>query len=432
MLRDTGDQPVLQVNCNTIGNQQSSPMKKQLSVIVAFTVLSLCTYSQIVFEEGYFIDESDQKINCLIKNVDWKNNPGEFEYRLPQINEVQKAGIQSVKEFGVNGFSKYVRADVQIDRSGFEQTNLNAEKNPVFREETLFLEVLVEGKASLYIYRDGNLVRFFYRLDDSEITQLVYKRYLLESTIARNNYFRQQLFVALKCPGLTSGDFESADYDSKDLYKLFVRFNDCTNSAQVRYMPDQKKDLFNLTIRPGLNLSKLVISNQSDDSWQTAFGTEPSFRFGVEAELIMPFNKNKWSIIAEPTFQYYRSETTTELDNMPVIELNARAKYQSIELPLGIRHYFFLNEKSKIFINASYLFDFSMNSSIVFLRSNGSTYNALEIIPRRNLGFGAGYKHEDTFSLEVRYQTGRNLFSDYMYWHSEYRTLSVILGYSFF
>jgi hypothetical protein len=61
-----------------------------------------------------------------------------------------------------------------------------------------------------------------------------------------------------------------------------------------------------------------------------------------------------------------------------------------------------------------------------------TTTAKLEITAGRNPGFGAGYKHEDTFSLEVRYQTGRNLFSDYLYWHSEYRTLSVILGYSFF
>lgn len=72
-------------------------MKKQLSVLVAFTFFSQCSYSQIVFEDGYFINESDQKINCLIKNVDWKNNPNEFEYRVSLADAVQKADIQSVK-----------------------------------------------------------------------------------------------------------------------------------------------------------------------------------------------------------------------------------------------------------------------------------------------------------------------------------------------
>jgi hypothetical protein len=211
-----------------------------------------------------------------------------------------------------------------------------------------------------------------------------------------------------------------------------VRFNECANSAQVQYEPDQKRDLLNLTIRPGLNLSKIAINNQSDDSWQTYFGIEPGLRFGVETEFVLPFNKNKWSIIAEPTFQYYRSESTAEFDNMPVITLVARAKYQSIELPLGIRHYFFLNEKSKIFLNASYLFDFSINSSIDFLRSDGTTYNTLDIAPRRNVALGAGYKHKDTFSVEVRFQTDRNLLREYLYWHAEYRTISIIFGYSLF
>lgn len=406
-------------------------MKKQLSVFVACTLLSLCSYSQIVFEDGYFIDESDQKINCMIRNVDWKNNPREFEYKVPSNYLVQKGGIRSVKEFGVNNESKYVRARVLIDRSGDELKNIRSGKNPVFQEEILFLKVLVEGKASLYTYLDGNLVRFFYNIDGSEIRQLVYKRYLLESTIAQNNSFRQQLFVDLKCPGLTLRDFESADYNSKNLRKLFVHFNECSSSTQVQYASDQKQDLFDLTIRPGLNLSRLLIENRSDDSYNTVFGNATGLRFGVETEFVLPFNKNKWSITAEPTFQYYRSETTTELDGMPLLVLIARANYQSIELPVGLRHYFYLNENSKIFINAAYIFDFSINSSIKFLRSNGSTYKELEITPRRNLALGAGYKIKDTFSFELRYQTGRNLFSEYLYWHSDYSTFSVVLGYSF-
>ena len=49
-------------------------MKKNLLLLLV-SILTVNVYSQISLEEGYYIDNSNQKINCLIKNLDWKNNP---------------------------------------------------------------------------------------------------------------------------------------------------------------------------------------------------------------------------------------------------------------------------------------------------------------------------------------------------------------------
>ena len=56
-------------------------MRKQILVLAFITISCLQSYSQIIFENGYFIDESNNRIECLIKNIDWKNNPTEFEYK---------------------------------------------------------------------------------------------------------------------------------------------------------------------------------------------------------------------------------------------------------------------------------------------------------------------------------------------------------------
>ena len=63
------------------------------------------------------INESNQRIECLIKNIGWINNPTMFEYRLSQNGTIQKATIQIVKEFGINNVSKYIRVKTNIDRS---------------------------------------------------------------------------------------------------------------------------------------------------------------------------------------------------------------------------------------------------------------------------------------------------------------------------
>ena len=145
--------------------------------------LSIACFSQIVFEKGYFIDESNQRIECLVRNVDWRNNPTEFEYKMSEDSDLLRASIGTVTEFGVDNVSKWVRATVDIDQSGDGLNDLSKERNPVFEEKRVFLKVLIEGKASLFLFREGNLTRFFYRKDDSEIRQLVYKRYFIEKKL---------------------------------------------------------------------------------------------------------------------------------------------------------------------------------------------------------------------------------------------------------
>jgi len=395
-------------------------MKKQLLFLLTIILSSNC-YSQISFYKGYFIDNTNQKTNCLIKNIDWKNNPTEFEYKLFENSVSEKATIKSIKEFGIDDISKYVRSTVNIDRSSKNINNLSNYKNPVFKEEEFFLKVLVEGKANLYLFEDGNLKRYFFNKENSAIEQLVFKSYKTSNNkIGKNNRFKNQLWNNLKCPNFKITKIENLDYQKNDLIDFFVEYNECNGEKNINYEENQKKDLFNLSIRPGFNSSSLSIQNSVSSSRNTDFESEFGFRFGIEAEFIMPFNKNKWSLIIEPTYQYFKSEK--EITNQSV-----KADYKSIEIPVGIRHYFFLNENSKIFINGSFIIDFSSNSIIDF--SSGTD---LEIKTRNNQAFGIGYKHNDKYSLELRYQTSREILGDYISWSSDYNTLSVIFGYSLF
>ncbi|MEN8187873.1 MAG: outer membrane beta-barrel protein [Bacteroidota bacterium] len=407
-------------------------MRKQLLIIALVTISCIESYSQIIFENGYFINESNNKIECLIKNIDWKNNPTEFEYKLSQNSAVQKTTIQAVKEFGINNVSKYIRAKTNIDRSSDQIDEMSSDRNPTFKEELLFLKVLIEGQASLFLYIDNNLTRFFYKLNDSEISQLVYKRYLNDTKILNNNYFKQQLFLKLKCEKIGIHDIERLSYSKRDLEKIFIKYNICNSSNYIKYEKKQKKDLFNLTIRPGLNYSSLEIQNSTSGSKDTDFGNNVGVRFGIESEFILPFNKNKWSLIIEPTYQYFKSEQSKERSDVSGGILVSKANYESIELPVGLRHYFYLNDNSKIFVNISYVFDFAHNSEIEFLRQDNSILYSLEIEPRRNIGMGIGYKYRDRYGFEMRYNTSRNILGNYMSWNSDYSTISMVIGYSLF
>ncbi|TCL68053.1 hypothetical protein EV196_102617 [Mariniflexile fucanivorans] len=395
-------------------------MKNQFLVIF-ITILNTYCYSQISFDKGYYINNNNEKVECYIKNMDWKNNPVEFLFKLSENNEQQTATLKSIKEFGIYNYSKYIRITVNIDRSSNILENLSVNRNPDFNEEELFLKVLIEGKSNLYIYEDRNLVRYFYSTESKNIEQLIFKRYnSTKNLIGENNRFKQQLLNDLKCESIRIKDIESLEYKKEDLMNFFTKYNECNNSEIINFEEKQKKDLFNLTIRPRLNSSSLTINNTENNYKNTDFGNKTGLGFGLEAEIVLPFNKNKWSILVEPTYQYFKSEKE-------LATTNAKADYKSIELPIGIRHYFFLNNNSKIFINALYILDIKANSKIYF--NPGSD---LDISSSTNNAFGVGFKQNGKYSLEFRYQTTRHILGNYNYWYSDYKTLSLIFGYTIF
>jgi hypothetical protein len=407
-------------------------MKKLLLICGLITVSILSVYAQVEFEKGYFIDESNQRIECLIRNLDWRNNPTKFDYKLSMETPVQEASIVTVREFGIVGVSKYVRNTVGIDRSSIEINSLSGKRNPEFQEEQLFLKVLVEGEASLFMYLDGNLTRFFYRTNDSVAKQLIYKQFWADGSIGHNNSFRQQLFDLLRCPSILMKDIEDINYRKKDLEQFFVKLNECVNSEYVTYEPPKSQKAFNLSVRPGVNYSNLFVENKTIPK-EYDFGNQFNFRIGIEAEFGLPLNGNKWSFIIEPTYQHYKSHLTEKTVNTFVWEKESIVDYKSIELPMGIRYYFFLNDDSKLYANAAYILDFSFNSTMKFSISEYSeVYESLDYKSRRSLALGVGYKYLDKFSMEVRYNMGREILGDYLYWNSSYKTLSVIFGYSIF
>lgn len=404
-------------------------MRKLLLFLIAG--ISINCYSQITYEKGYFISNDGKKIDCFIKNIDWKNNPTSFEYKISEDGKTNEANIKSTQEFGIDNTSKYIRNKVKIDRSSDHLNHLDKKQNVDFKEEQLFLKALVEGKASLYYYVDGNLNRFFYNLDNTETQQLVFKRYLnSDNVIARNDLYRRQLWNDLKCATIKISRLENLDYKRSQLVKLFTDYNTCNDAHFKSYEPNKNRGLFNLNIRPRLTSTSLAIQSANSSTRNFDFGNELGFALGIEAEYVLPFNKNKWAIFTEPTYKSFKTEKTVSVTDVSGGELKSTVDLSYVEIPLGFRHYFFLGDDSKIFINASYVLDLTSNTTMQFTRADGSELYSLKIDSHNNTAFGLGYKYKDKYSVELRYMTERDILRKSIFWSSDYKTISIIFGYS--
>jgi hypothetical protein len=393
--------------------------KKLLVILVVF--FSFKSYSQVFFEEGYFIDNENKKVNCLIKNKDWLKNPTSFEYKLTEETKTIKITIDEVKEFDVFNHSKYIRVNVKIDRSSSIIDKLSNLREPDFKEEKLFLKVLVEGKASLYEYIDNNLRRYFYKKENLKIEQLVFKSYITnDNKYLKNKRYQKQLLDNLKCNNFMIKDVSKLNYYKDDLVDFFVEFSKCNEASFIDYTKRKKRNLLNFSLRPRIETSSLEFTSNSVTG-DFDLGRGLIFGVGLEIEYIFPFNKTEWSVILEPTYKVYQTNTS-----IPGFEreFNKKINYKFLEFPLGFRRYFFLNKNSSIFINTLLVLKIELNSISEF----NSTYFGSVM----NFGFGFGYKFKNKYSIEVRGFNNREFGGNGLSVLSKYKSFSLIFGYTLF
>ena len=395
---------------------------KKIVLLFAVLIFNINAFSQINFQKGYFINSAGIKTECLIKNIDWSNTPDQFQYKLNDSSDVLKNDIHFISEFGIYDEAKYVRHTVELAK---QSTNLSNERVPKYTTKKLFLKTLIEGKAKLFLYKDAYSKKFFYSIDNETPQQLIYKRYKTNnSSIGTNNYFRQQLINNLKCDIVKKNVLENLSYNEKELSKVITAYNTCFGSTTTSFQKTRKKGaLFNLNIRFGANSASYDISRRGR---AIDFGNNTAFRFGIESEIIFPINKNKWALIIEPTYQSYEATSSSRVLFGSTGE--SSVDYKSIELSLGIRHYFFLTNKSKLFVNLAYVNDFSFDSTV----NLGNDSFVFDVRSTNSFAFGAGFKHSK-YSLELRYISDRNLFrnEDFAFDQS-YSSLALALGYTIF
>ncbi len=380
-------------------------------ILVFFFLLIFTTtksIAQIEFVKGYFINSSNQRIDCLIKNNDWKDNPTEFTYKLSENADAKSANLNEIKEFSVGESLKYISATIKIDRSSAVISKLSSDRNPIWLDEKQFLKIVVEGKISLLAYTKGNLSRYFYYNGDT-IVQLIYKKYFAENMVAKtNNSFQQQLLVNFTCGNVTD-NIRQLKYNILELKKYFIKYNECMGDEIKDYIKQENGDSFHLRASIGINqsYSSLIVYPQRIGD----FDSQLSARFGVETEYVLTFNKNKWSIIVEPNYQSYKS-------NLKAYSV----EYNSFEIPVGLRYYMFLNRDSRFFINTLMGKSFPIKS---FMEWNN--IERLGITPSLNISAGLGYNYK-RISGELRYYMNKDLLNEYQSLTARYNRLSFILS----
>jgi hypothetical protein len=401
-------------------------MKTKILIIL---ILLFCfqVNAQSTFKEGFYTNNSGDSIQGLIKDLDWKTNPDEIQFKTNSASRIRNLKPEDISFFEIFNKVKYKSVEVDIDKSDNSISKLSKNRLPEFESEHVFLKVLESGAAKLYKLENSSFIRYFYETEEKSIQQLIYKKYLDKTNkIRENQNFRQQLLNALQCNDLSTNQFKNLKYDERSLKKIFNTYNKCLNSSDYSYTNDKSKGSFHLSFRPGVQFATLDVDDVSNAGLDADFPNETSFRIGLEMELILPFNNKKWSVTLEPTYQEYNSRRDYLIDEF--FPVNREVSYASIEVPLSVRYYSFLSSNHQLFINAGIAYDIGIGDNEI----NGIRTRQLDLNAQFNPVFGIGYQFNKKFVFEFRYQAGRDLLFDYTAASSKYNSASLILGYKLF
>lgn len=418
-------------------------MKKLL--LIALLLCYSFTNAQITFEKGYFISNDGNRTECYIKNLDWKNTPTDFKYKTQlSDSEIKTESIATTQEFGIDNETTYKRFKIKIDRSNDDLKKITTNRNPDWREETLFLKKLVDGDATLYGFTEDNMNRFFYATKTIPTEQLIHVKYIITDSnegsekVGENNEYKQQLYKNVATSTTTEKSILNLTYKKADLVAYFSKYNNINPESVKKENTQKTKSQFFIKITTGVSMVSLAVSDEANSLHNTEFDNKTIFKFGAEAEYILPYNKNKWSIFINPAYQKYQDEKNYSVPSgfmaFPDIQYNVKVDYNAVQLPVGIRHYMFLNEKSKIFINAAYTFDIVSSVDIAYTTKTG-TSDATKFKGRSgsNLAFGLGYNFKNKFSAEIRLNTKKELVNyAYTYYSAKYSAIDFIFSYTIF
>lgn len=382
----------------------------KLLAMMAVLLAATASYCQ---EAGYYVTKSGQKVN-----VEFEKRPsfGATELSVKKVGGgYEKVPLESIDEFGVPNVYRMQRFEVDADLSVDRYTKASPKAEGIFQKKSLFMESLVDGDASLYMYEDGYFTNYFYSVKSKNIplTQLLHKDFVLASGEAgTNNKFRQQLFENVSCEGGKVSDFTKRNYARKELVEVFNRYNTCKGGGSTEMKGSER----------GLAIKLAVFAGYSVNKYETVFdGRSGSENFGspqggFEVEALFP--SKRFSIFARVGFSKASAEAASSrrYSSTTVITTN-KLDMTYADLYLGPRYYVLSSQRNKLYVDAAAALINPINGKAdIYSEANGvaSTDAAASFKLSANLGFAfaAGYIFNDKWGAEFRYNTTQNLLGD--------------------
>ena len=371
-------------------------MKSLFSTLVLVIFLSINIYAQSNFKEGYFIDSENNKVECLIDLKFKMDDRSYITYKTSEDSSKQEIATDELKEFRIYGTGAYYRI-FTLEENIFDENAVLIKR----KGEEVFINVLVEGDATLYMLKEKSTNIYFFSKDD-KLYVLRYSKKTKDGKVLDDRTFQKQLYDHLNCESFTIKKISDLKYNTNDLVGIFKEYADCNNSDAEDFFKNRTKTIVNIRATFGgiytssvdaEGIFKVFNSSVTDTE---SFGSNFSYSIGLDVEFTYNNDLDKWRIYLAPNYQ------KTNSSGEPQIRPGSFYTESMIEIPIGLRRYFTISNNTEVFLNAAYAFNVHIESEF----SNGRFFFRevpLSSFQMYSVIFGIGTTFKKKYSVLINY-----------------------------
>lgn len=264
------------------------------SLLVLVTALiSNHSTAQESFAKGYIITQKDDTIRGYLEIMGEKQAAKGCNFKITPQAQYQKYDATQIKAYRFDA-GRFMISKT-IDNNG--------------KAETVFLEFLIQGKASLFQHPGDNASRYFLETESNGLVELSEPERIIHNDSGAfyniSKYKGKLLYLMADCPQIRE-DIQQTPLRPKPMIKLANKYHDliCTDEECIIFERRYKKIEINPSIYGGVAFKKMIFGS----GIYTDF--TPAINAGLTVQLRYLFSNNE-KLSLESGIQLMRLGRTT-------------------------------------------------------------------------------------------------------------------------
>ena len=224
-----------------------------LLIVILFVVFINwpSTYSQPNLVKGYILEN---EFDTLHGFIDYRSDKRMSEfvdfYYSFNMNKTRYYPNQ-IYGYGLGNHRKYLSTEISID-------------DIADKRDTVFLELLVKGRTTLYSYQGNYNEQFFIQKDSLGMWELTYERIIIVDGVSTVNPHGKYLgilqYFFSDCKYFLTNP-PDCSFNREALSRVVELYNHCSEGSDIEPKQKTPKITFNLGIKPGMSISKVDLSS---------------------------------------------------------------------------------------------------------------------------------------------------------------------------